>query len=55
MDSLHESELKLFVDTVRRYFNVLTRQEPQVTSAFLAKPFSDDELKMALLDVTEAR
>jgi chemotaxis protein CheX len=36
MDSLHESELKLFVDAVRRYFQVLTRQDPQVTSAFLA-------------------
>jgi chemotaxis protein CheX len=35
MDSLHESELKLFVDSVRRYFQVVTRQEPQITSAFL--------------------
>ncbi len=34
-DSLHEAELKLFVDSVRRYFQVLTKQEPQVTSAFL--------------------
>ena len=34
-DSLHENELKLFVDTVRRYFQVVTRQEPQITSAFL--------------------
>jgi chemotaxis protein CheX len=34
-DSLHENELKLFVDTVRRYFEVVTRQEPQITSAFL--------------------
>jgi chemotaxis protein CheX len=34
-DSLHESELKLFVDSVRRYFQVVTRQEPQITSAFL--------------------
>lgn len=34
-DSLHETELKLFVDSVRRYFHVITRQEPQVTSAFL--------------------
>ena len=34
-DTLHEAELKLFVDSVRRYFQVLTRQEPQVTSAFL--------------------
>jgi chemotaxis protein CheX len=35
MDTLHESELKLFVDSVRRYFQVITRQEPQITSAFL--------------------
>ena len=34
-DSLHESELKLFVDSVRRYFQVITKQEPQITSAFL--------------------
>jgi chemotaxis protein CheX len=36
MDTLHETELKLFVDSVRRYFQVLTKQEPQITSAFLA-------------------
>ena len=36
MDSLHEIELKLFVDSVRRYFQVVTKQEPQITSAFLA-------------------
>lgn len=35
MDSLHESELKLFVDSVRRYFQVIARQESQITSAFL--------------------
>ena len=35
MDTLHETELKLFVDSVRRYFQVVTRQEPQITSAFL--------------------
>jgi chemotaxis protein CheX len=35
MDPLHETELKLFVDSVRRYFNVITKQEPQITSAFL--------------------
>jgi chemotaxis protein CheX len=35
-DALGETELKLFVDSVRRYFQVVTRQEPQVTSAFLA-------------------
>ena len=34
-DTLHEAELKLFVESVRRYFQVLTRQEPQITSAFL--------------------
>ena len=36
MDSLNEAELKLFVDSVRRYFQVVTRNEAQVTSAFLA-------------------
>ena len=36
MDSLQETELKLFVDSVRRYFQVVTKQEPQITSAFLA-------------------
>jgi chemotaxis protein CheX len=35
-DALQESELKLFVDSVRRYFQVITKQEPQITSAFLA-------------------
>src|SRR5436190_1515575 len=35
MDALHESELKLFIDSVRRYFQVITKQEPQITSAFL--------------------
>ena len=35
MDSLHETELKLFIESVRRYFQVITRQEPQITSAFL--------------------
>jgi chemotaxis protein CheX len=35
MDALHETELKLFVDSVRRYFQVITKQEPQITSAFL--------------------
>ena len=35
-DALTENELKLFVDSVRRYFQVLTRQEPLITSAFLA-------------------
>ncbi|HET6828127.1 MAG TPA: chemotaxis protein CheX [Ramlibacter sp.] len=36
MDSLQETELKLFVDSVRRYFQVVAKQEPQITSAFLA-------------------
>lgn len=36
MDSLSADELKLFVESVRDYFRVLTRQEPQITSAFLA-------------------
>ena len=35
MDKLHESELKLFVESVRRYFQVVTKEEPQITSAFL--------------------
>jgi chemotaxis protein CheX len=34
-NALHDSELKLFVDSVRRYFQTTTRQEPQITSAFL--------------------
>jgi chemotaxis protein CheX len=36
MDALNAAELKLFVESVRRYFKVLTREEPQVTSAYLA-------------------
>ncbi|MGE4243195.1 chemotaxis protein CheX [Ramlibacter sp.] len=36
MDALNESELKLFVDSVRRYFQVIAKQEPQITSAYLA-------------------
>lgn len=35
MDALGEQELKLFVESVRRYFKVVTREEPQITSAFL--------------------
>ena len=35
IDALHQTELKLFVDSVRRYFQVVTKQEPQITSAFL--------------------
>jgi chemotaxis protein CheX len=36
MHSLSADDLKLFVESVRQYFKVLTRQEPQITSAFLA-------------------
>jgi chemotaxis protein CheX len=36
IDTLNADELKLFVESVRQYFKVLTRQEPQVTSAYLA-------------------
>lgn len=36
MDTLSEGELKLFVESVRRYFKVLTKTEPEITSAFLA-------------------
>ena len=36
MNALNEDELKLFVTSVRNYFKVLTKQEPQITSAFLA-------------------
>jgi chemotaxis protein CheX len=36
MDALNADELKLVVESVRQYFRVLTRQEPQITSAFLA-------------------
>ncbi|WP_114974206.1 chemotaxis protein CheX [Rhodoferax ferrireducens] len=35
MGALVEDELKLFVNSVRRYFSVTTSQEPQITSAFL--------------------
>lgn len=35
MERLQEAELKLFVESVRRYFHVITREEAQVTSAFL--------------------
>jgi chemotaxis protein CheX len=35
MDKLQDNELKLFVETVRRYFHVVTKEEPQITSAFL--------------------
>jgi chemotaxis protein CheX len=35
INALHPAELKLFVDSVRHYFQVTTKQEPQITSAFL--------------------
>jgi chemotaxis protein CheX len=35
MANIGEDELKLFVDSVKQYFTVTTRQEPQVTSAYL--------------------
>lgn len=35
MDTLNADDLKLFVNSVRRYFSVTTSQEPQITSAFL--------------------
>jgi chemotaxis protein CheX len=35
MQALNEAELKLFVESVRRYFKVLTKQEPEITSAYL--------------------
>jgi chemotaxis protein CheX len=35
MKSLTETDLKLFVDSVRRYFSVTTEYEPEITSAFL--------------------
>lgn len=35
MASLNESDLRLFVDSIKNYLHVTTRQEPQITSAFL--------------------
>ena len=35
MASLNESDLNLFVDSIKNYLFVTTRQEPQITSAFL--------------------
>jgi chemotaxis protein CheX len=35
MAQINETELRLFVDSVKNYFYVTTRQEPQVTSAYL--------------------
>ena len=34
-DALNPDELKLFVESVRHYFRVLSKQEPQITSAYL--------------------
>lgn len=35
MSALKESDLRLFVDSVRRYFDVTSRIEPEITSAYL--------------------
>ncbi len=35
MATLNENDLKLFVDSIGNYLKVTTRQEPQITSAFL--------------------
>ncbi|MES2944948.1 MAG: chemotaxis protein CheX [Pseudomonadota bacterium] len=35
MPNLSEDDLKLFVDSIKRYLLVTTKQEPQLTSAFL--------------------
>jgi len=35
MANLTEADLKLFVDSIKHYLKVTTRQEPQITSAFL--------------------
>ncbi|NJM44184.1 MAG: chemotaxis protein CheX [Brachymonas sp.] len=35
MATISEQELRLFVESVKNYFTVTTRQEPQVTSAYL--------------------
>jgi chemotaxis protein CheX len=35
MATLNETDLKLFVDSIRNYLKITTRQEPQITSAFL--------------------
>jgi chemotaxis protein CheX len=36
MATLEEHDLKLFVDSIKNYLKVTTRQEPRITSAFLA-------------------
>lgn len=35
MATLNETDLKLFVDSIQSYLKITTRQEPQITSAFL--------------------
>ena len=35
MATLNENDLKLFVDSIRHYLKITTRQEPQITSAYL--------------------
>lgn len=35
MTALKESDLRLFIDSVRRYFDVTSRIAPEITSAFL--------------------
>lgn len=35
MANLSETDLRLFVDSIKNYLRVTTRQEPQITSAFL--------------------
>jgi chemotaxis protein CheX len=36
METLNPDELKFFVESVRNYFKVLSKQEPAITSAYLA-------------------
>jgi chemotaxis protein CheX len=35
MDTLSHDELRFFVESVRHYFKVLSKQEPSITSAYL--------------------
>ena len=35
MATLNETDLRLFVDSIKHYLRTTTRQEPQITSAFL--------------------
>lgn len=43
MASLVEEDVKLFVEAVQHYFRVITRHEPQITSAFLGTGDIDTE------------